>query len=294
MKTTPTIPELWQQVDTTALSGTIMIIGGVDVGKSTFARYLFRRLAVQHGRVAFLDGDPGQSTLGLPTTLTLQLCREGEADFPPKGNLWRRFVGWVSPAGHMLPMVVGAARLVEAAQQAGAQAIVWDTTGLIDPAQGGVALKWAQIELIRPAVIFAFQRERELEPLIGPLRRSGRVAVVELPPSPFVQPRDFPTRQRYRSDRFAAYFRNADLLSLRWSQWAVFPVPHFVHHQLVALEDRAGFTLGLGIVKAVDPAAREIVLLTPLRSLKGVNMLHTGDLTVDPETFQEMRLPRWM
>ena len=48
------------------------------------------------------------------------------------------FVGSTSPKGHMLPMVIGAMKLVEQARAAGADLIVVDTTGFIHGTQGQV------------------------------------------------------------------------------------------------------------------------------------------------------------
>jgi polynucleotide 5'-hydroxyl-kinase GRC3/NOL9 len=118
-----------------------MVIGAPDTGKTTFARYLFTELCRVKGQSAFLDGDPGQSTLGPPATITLGLSEPGTTGFPPNGKIWRWFIGSTTPAGHMLPLLVGAARLVKAAHSAGIQTIVYDSSGLIDPAAGGAALK---------------------------------------------------------------------------------------------------------------------------------------------------------
>jgi len=192
----------WEELDLKRLNGILMVVGASDVGKSTFARYLFRRLCKSSAGVAHLDGDPGQSTLGPPTTMTLALARDGEQTFPPCGPLWRGFVGSVSPAGHMLPVLTVAARLTGAGRKAGAQVIIYDTTGLVDPSRGGIALKLAEIDLLRPSLLVAIQRERE--PLLAPFRRSRRVQMVELPPSPAARYRERDERQANRAERFRA------------------------------------------------------------------------------------------
>jgi polynucleotide 5'-hydroxyl-kinase GRC3/NOL9 len=110
----------WEQLGLEGLNGILMVVGASDVGKSTFARCLFRRLCTSSAGVAYLDGDPRQSSLGPPATMTLALAREGEETFPPRGPVWRGFVGSVSPAGHMLPVLTVAARLIGAARKAGA------------------------------------------------------------------------------------------------------------------------------------------------------------------------------
>ena len=280
----------WEQLGLQGLSGILMVVGAADVGKSTFARYLFRRLCRSSVGVAYLDGDPGQSSLGPPTTMTLALTRQGEETFPPCGPLWRGFIGSVSPAGHMLPLLTAAARLTKTARQAGAEVIIYDTTGLVDPSRGGIALKLAKIDLLRPKVLVAIQRERELEPLLAPLRRSRRVQVVEFPPSPAARVRERDERQTNRSERFAGYFNNASSLLMNWPRFAVFPAPRFHLHRLVSLEDHDGHALALGIVREIDRISRRVRLQTPLTSLSGVDAIRLGDLVLDPETFRDQRL----
>lgn len=285
------VPPGWKQIDPAPLRGLLLVIGAPDVGKSTFARYLYRRLCAGMRDVAYLDGDPGQSTLGPPSTMTLALGVRGDDAFPPKGRRWQSFVGAVSPRGHMLPVLVGAARLARAAQEAGAETIVYDTSGLVDPAQGGTHLKLAKIDLLRPAVAFAIQRDQELEPLLLSVRCSRRLRVVDLRPSAAAQRRDLSARQAHRAAQFARYFAAARPLTVNWEGLAIAPTLHFAFNQLVALEDVGGFTLGLGIVEYADPEAKQVRLYTPLRSLDGVDTLRLGDLALDPRVFRDQAWP---
>lgn len=284
------VPPSWERITFSALSGTLLIVGAADTGKSTFARYLYRRLCEYHERVAFIDGDVGQATLGPPTTMTLVLNEPGESTFPPAGPRFRTFVGAVSPRSHMVPVLLGAHRLVQKARELGASAIIFDTTGLVDPAYGGCELKWAKVELLRPSVVFGIQRRSELEYLLLPLRLSHRVRVIELPVSQAVQRRDIPARQEHRANGFRRYFDGARTIELNWRHLAVFPVPVFTPLRLVALEDREGFTLGLGIVVTSDRVTSTVSLYTPLTSLEGVDAIRLGSITVDPHTFRDTRL----
>jgi polynucleotide 5'-hydroxyl-kinase GRC3/NOL9 len=286
------IPSAWEHIELAGLRGTLMVIGAPDVGKSTFAQYLYRHCvkAAESRCVAYLDGDPGQSTLGPPSTMTLTVGEKGDDAFPPRGPTWRSFVGAVSPRGHMLPVLVGAARLAQAAQEAGAEVVIYDTSGLVDPAQGGAALKLAKIDLLRPSTVFVIQRELELEPLLAPLRRSHRVRVVDLHLSPAIRPRDSHARQAYRASQFARYFTTVHTLTVNWEQLAIVPPPKFIYHRLAAFEDAAGFTLGLGVIQVVDFRTRQATLLTPLQSLDRVDMLRLGDLTLELQTFRDQPL----
>ena len=284
------IPPAWERITFSALGGTLLVVGAPDTGKSTFARYLYRRLCAHHERVAFVDGDVGQATLGPPTTMTLALGQPGDDRFPPAGPRFRTFVGDVSPRRHMLPTLVGAHRLVCKADQERAAAIVFDTTGLVDPAFGGGALKRAKIELLRPAAVVGIQRGSELDHLLVPLRRSRRTRVIDLPASRAARRREVPARQEHRATCFGRYFNGAHSLEIEWRRLAVFPAPTFAPHRLVALEDSAGFTLALGIVTGYDLVRGVLTLYSPLSSLADVDALRLGDLALDPRTFRESRL----
>ena len=290
------IPHSWTQLAVERLRGTILVIGAPDVGKTTLAQYLYQRLCAAARRVAYLDGDPGQSMLGPPTTMTVAVAHGGQDVFSLQERRWQSFVGAVSPRGHMLPLLVSACRLVGAAQDAGAEAIVYDTTGLVDRAQGGLALKLAKVDLLRPTAVVAIQHEQELESLLVPLRRSGRVRVIDLGPVPGVRRRDVQTRQAHRMRQFAAYFaapegvQEQHLLNVDWSRLAVLPDCGFLPGRLVAMEDVHGFVLGLGIVTQNGVQTKRVTLYTPLQSMDGVDVLRLGDVTVDPQTFRDRRL----
>ena len=283
------VPPAWEQITTSALSGVILVIGAPDTGKSTFARYLYRRLCAHHERVGFVDGDMGQATLGPPTMMTLALGQSDDT-FPPAGPRYRAFVGDVMPKGHMLPTLVGAHRLVQKAREEEAGAIVFDTTGLIDPTQGGGELKWAKVDLLQPGAVVGLQRRDELEYLLLPLRLSRRARVIDLPVSRAAKRREAPIRREHRAAQFRRYFAGARSLEVAWPRLAVFPRPAFTPHRLIALEDKEGFALALGIVTASDP--NTVVLYTPLASLDRVSAVRLGDLALDPRTFQETRIRR--
>jgi len=277
------IPAQWQALPLEGVSGVILVLGASDTGKSTFAHYLFERLSERlPGKAAFLDGDPGQSQLGPPGTLTIGFSIKSGKLGDPDPQSWRWFIGAVSPRGHMLQLVVGAARLMGAAQSVGAQVVVYDTCGLVEPGLGGLALKQAKLDLLRPELVCALQRADELEPLLIPLERRGGVQVLRLRPSAAVVTRDQVTRRRFREAQYSRYFSAARELSLDWTHLSVIPVPGFSLGRLVALEDKQGFTLALGVVSEISRASHKLTLLSPLLDRKEVRALHLGDIRLDP------------
>jgi len=284
------VPEAWATLDLEGRTGVLMIVGSTDTGKTTFARYLYERLGEVVNQAAFLDGDPGQSQLGPPCTMTLTLGKPGPDSLLPAGGTWRKFTESITPSGHMLPTLSAASRLAAKGREAGSAVIVYDTSGLVDPQQGGLALKYAKFEVLRPSMIFAIQRENELAPLLQPIQRSDRSEVVVLRPAGAVKSRDTDQRQRHRTHQFKEYFCNAVPIWVKWSEYGIYPASRFALQRLVAMEDKEGFTVALGIILEVNRSSRMISLFVPPVDLSLVKVLHLGDVLVDPGTFQDRRM----
>jgi polynucleotide 5'-hydroxyl-kinase GRC3/NOL9 len=284
------IPQAWENLRFSGMKGVILVVGAADTGKTTFARYLYRRLCVHRECVAFVDGDMGQATLGPPTTMTLALRRPNCDSFPPAGPRFRAFIGDISPTRHLLQTVVAAHKLVEKARDEGAEAIVFDTTGLVTSSQGGGALKRALVDLLGPEVVVAIQRGTELEHLLVPLRQGHRPRVINRSVVGAVQRRGIAARRKHRAEQFRRAFRKAGTLEVSWLSVPVIPFPLFTQHRLVALEDEDGFVLALGIVTGLERDRQVVELHTPLTSLAQVYALRVGDLAVDPQTFRDTRL----
>ncbi len=276
----------WQKIDLTGLSGTFMVIGAPDTGKSTFCRYLFARLRANAVPTAYLDGDLGQSGLGPPATLTVAFSAQGERTAQPDRFVYRYFVGNTSPQGQMLHLLAGAARLRNMALQSGVTCVVYDTCGFVDPLRGPY-LRLAEIDLLRPSRLFAIQRNQEIEHLLMPLRRSRRVEIVELAPSPAVSIRSPAHRRGRRAARFKDHFQNARSLAFDLSTKAVLPFAAFDRHRLVGLEDGRGLLMGLGIIESWEKKKNRLNLLTPLQNVDAVDCLRLGTVQIDPVTFQD-------
>ena len=275
------IPQEWQSFDPASLKGTVMVIGKSDTGKTTLARYLYHQLCRQHDKVGFLDCDVGQSTLGLPTTMTLALSTTAEEAFS-------YFIGSTSPRGHMLPTVIGARKLQVKAQEMGADAIVVDTTGLVDRVAGGGALKHWKIELLQPSALVSLARGPELEHILWPWRRDRRVRVHELRVCEHVQARDRETRIRYREERLRNYFRKAGLLKVPIMSIVVFDIEEMSRGRVLAFQDEGGFALALGVAQEYERSVQALTVRTPLTSMEGVSSIRFSTLRLDPATGREL------
>lgn len=128
-------------------NGSVVLIGGVDSGKTTLAQALHRLVG---GEV--LDADLGQSTIGSPTVITLGTYDGGMRD--------GYFVGDTTPRGHLVLALCGVLRMARRARRP----LVVDTDGFI-AGNAGRAYKLALIEALDPDLVVFLPKGTELEPL---------------------------------------------------------------------------------------------------------------------------------
>jgi polynucleotide 5'-hydroxyl-kinase GRC3/NOL9 len=234
-------------------SSVVMLVGGLDTGKTTLGRAIALAGLEAGRRVAYLDADVGQKAVGPPTAVTLRLM-DAPADIETLDRVdGLYFVGATSPQGQLLPLVVGAGRLQGRAFDEDSELIVVDTSGLVSGVYGQL-LKYHKIELLQPDIVVGLQRGEELEPLLGIVQRFFSSEVVVLPVHPGAVPTSVEERARNREGRLRAYF--AEPLQ----RWRVKPTvfmptlpalfePRLLDRLLVGLVDGAGEYTGLGYLE---------------------------------------------
>jgi polynucleotide 5'-kinase involved in rRNA processing len=262
----------------------VMMIGALDSGKSTLGRSI-ALAALERGRVsAFLDADLGQKSVGPPTAVTLRMLRT-PADAEPDAMAQQDalyFVGSTSPQGQLLPLVVGAGRLLAKAMDEGADLIVVDTSGLVSGVYGQL-LKYHKIELLQPDFVIGLQRGEELDPLLGIVQRFFDPEVVALPVAPEVRSVSVEERARNREAAFARYF-GGQLQRWRVKPTVFMPALPALFEQslldriLVGLSDGAGSYIGLGYLEW-SAAEGVLRLLSPVA--EGPKALKLGSVRLE-------------
>lgn len=243
-------------------SSVVMLVGGLDTGKTTLGRTI-ARAALDGGRtVGYLDADVGQKSVGPPAAVTLRMLK-GLGDLE---NLDRvdglYFVGATSPQGQLLPLVVGAGTLLQRAQAGGADLVIVDTSGLVSGVYGQI-LKYHKIELLRPDTVIGLQRGEELEPVLGIVQRFFGAEVVVLPVHPGAVSTSVEERARNREARLRRYF-SEPLQRWRVKPTVFMPTLPALFEQdqldrlLVGLADGAGAYIGLGYLEYSEGVLRLI------------------------------------
>src|SRR6266480_4527870 len=114
----------------------VLFLGGLDAGKSTLARAT-AAFALRIGRrVAYIDADVAQKTVGPPATVGMKHIREPDDLIPERMSEADAlgFVGSISPQDHLVPLVGALGRLRDRARNEGAELLIVDRRrGLRDP-----------------------------------------------------------------------------------------------------------------------------------------------------------------
>ncbi len=279
------IPSEWEAV-LRALrdrgSGMVYVVGAADRGKTTFCRWLTSRLA-NVALTGFLDCDIGQSTLGPPATVGLALYQDS---FDCPRATFLRFVGAVTPSGHMVQELVGALRLKERARDEGASFLVVDSPGwVVEPAAQEFHVR--MIDLLQPDLVVGFERGPELEGILVNFRRHPRIQIIECTAPPQVVERKRDWRRLYRFQKFSEYFANAIPHARFLSGLGVHGrMPESFREEswkdlLIALCDAEMMVVTLGLVDRLDLVSGTLAFRAPPHDAHRVATVHVGSLQVD-------------
>jgi polynucleotide 5'-hydroxyl-kinase GRC3/NOL9 len=237
--------QLWEEVSERLSrgKGTVVIIGATDSGKSTLARYLIGRILRKGLKVSLVDSDVGQSSLGLPGTISMKTFRS-----PASLRTFRfekmSFIGTANPA-KMIPFIIEITAMMVKDCRKEADRVILDTSGLIG-GELGMALQIGTIRAAGARDVVALQRGCELEDILKGIH-SARVHRLSVPD--MADRRTRTDRALYRRIKLSLYFEGEDLRS------------HFVG------KDRAAFIYG---GRPLNPGDR----LFPEGVLLGLNRDH--------------------
>jgi polynucleotide 5'-hydroxyl-kinase GRC3/NOL9 len=271
---------------------TVVLVGGLDTGKSSLSRSLLSAGAEAGRTTAFLDADVGQKTVGPPATITLKMIRS-PADLDPE-RMWMAdamsFVGSTSAQGHLLQVLAGVTRLHRRAKGEGADLVIVDTSGLVSGITGQL-LKYHKVEMLEPDLVVGLQRGEELLPLLGVIQRFFATQVVPLAVHPDVVATTVDQRADNRERAMRAYF-SGELHRFRVKPTVFMPAlpPLFdlsnLHRMLVGLSDGAGDQPGLGYLEHT-PDDGVLRLISPVAA--GPKALRLGSIRLD-ESFRAKRV----
>jgi polynucleotide 5'-hydroxyl-kinase GRC3/NOL9 len=241
----------------------VVILGGVDCGKSSLCTYLLNKLIDGKSKVAILDGDLGQSDIGPSATVGYGLTSRC---MPELYNLKLKnafFVGVTSPITAMSKTIEGLTNIETEVLQGQADFVLVNTDGFVS---GEVAVKYKTdlIKALRPDVIIAIQTQDELAPLIASLQ----TFVFTVEPSFALKQRPPEKRKIIREMTYSRYLKNAKLQCYPKSQMIIEPRNAIPNKQepekgiLLGIYGRGNKFLGIGVLREVNNLRKTLKVQT--------------------------------
>lgn len=266
----------------------IMILGGVDTGKSTFIRFLAGDILRRGKTVALVNTDVGQSDIGPPTTMGVAIPNSPFAAYEDLKTENLYFVGTNSPAGNCIICLVGVHRMIECAKSRKPDAIIVNTTGWIYGSEA-CDYKIAKINMLNPDLIIAFQPEKELSTIVKPFKMTARPYLCFLPVSSQVRQKTPEERRRLRVEKYKRYFNNSSLHLVSWRNIAILGANNedFRHRELsgrlVGLFDRNNECRGIGILRSIELEETRLLIQAHSEAMKELTQVHIGYSSIEED-----------
>jgi polynucleotide 5'-hydroxyl-kinase GRC3/NOL9 len=261
-------------------TGSTVLIGAINSGKSTLTQYLLRCFIENHTTIALVDTDIGQSSLGIPGTITMKVFKNPN-DIEAFHAEKTFFIGSLNPAQKIPIMIEGTKALVKKAQKKSDRILV-DTTGLIH-GETGVTLKIGKINAVKSEQIITLEKDTELEHILAMVHD---ITVYRLKASRSVKDRNRAMRIRYRQKKFNEYFHERRIHKIFLNDIAFYydgkslspKESDFKEGTVIGLNTNKD-TKALGILLEFDN--RSITLKSPIGSLRGINRIVLGEITLN-------------
>jgi polynucleotide 5'-hydroxyl-kinase GRC3/NOL9 len=212
-----TIPSKWGDITKGILSlenpVTVMVVGGVDSGKTSFCTFLANEAVTKKLRVGIIDADLGQSDVGPPSTVGFSFVTEPVKDLFDVDAQDAVFVGSTSPSGSINKVIEGLIQLKERVMDIGVDFLVINTDGWVE-GEEAAAYKARLIDRISPSIVVGLQSENELTLILNALHGVKSV-VIDSPQ--LIQQRSREKRKILRELSYKKYLKSSKMQSLSFS-----------------------------------------------------------------------------
>lgn len=265
----------------------ILIIGDVDSGKTSLATLLVNYLVKSRNRVALIDADVGQKSVGPPGTIGLGITEQEVYSITTIPLYDAFFIGSNSPASIIYRSISGVNLLARKAEKI-SNHIVVDTTGWTTEPEGR-ELKFFKALLLEPDLVILVGSSSQLAQIE---RSLGSLFKVQRVPKPqVVLGRDKQDRREYRKYVYAKHFTGASVRTtsfekIRTMYSFFFSGSELQPNELTKLQSLLNVEIfyaeksddHIGILVASQPAPQSLELLKGLFSVRHIRMLSGYEL----------------
>ncbi|WP_456416556.1 Clp1/GlmU family protein [Methanocaldococcus sp.] len=187
----------------------ILILGGLDSGKTTLTTFLSNELLNLNYSVAIIDCDIGQKSILPPATISLAFPETNFKNLYEIKPYKSYFVGSTTPIQFFGEMIVGTKLLCDYAEDK-ADVVIVDTTGLISGS--GAELKRMKIEMIKPDIIIGLQKRNELKSILKPFEDKIKIFYLKV----YENAKSFSREERkeIRVEKWKEYFKTSKIYNI--------------------------------------------------------------------------------
>ncbi len=307
------IPESWRRAfdRILAVQGyvSVMVMGGVDSGKTSFCIYLANIAVNEERRVAIIDGDVGQSEIGPPTTVSIARISKPIIDLFSLKAESMRFVGVTSPSKAPDKALDALKRLRDKSLEMNVNMLIINTDGWIN-GEGALEYRVETANIFSPDIIVAIQDGEELKHILDRIRDG---MIIQVKPPRTVKRRSRDVRRALRELSYRKYLKDAKIqcYPLGWMRIEGLPPDKYdlirrlrekakmgrtetedlssfgeaysklkeMENMLVGLQDENEEFIGIGILCNIDPSRHIIRVYTPVK--RRVHSIMVGQIKLD-------------
>jgi polynucleotide 5'-hydroxyl-kinase GRC3/NOL9 len=270
-----TVPPSWNKAADIALKlqkkpATIMVIGGVDTGKTGFCTYLTNKLVSQNCRVAVLDEDVGQSDIGPPCTVAYTYVSGLITDLFNLREQNAVFVGSTSPGEAKNKIIEAATSLkAEILSRRTTDFVVVNTDGWV-LSEEAIQFKAQLAKVLEVDTVFCLQSKNVMHPSNTTCRdvfTELRLEIVEAATT--IRERTREKRRTLRELSYAKYLKNAKIrifstryLTIEDDNASI--LNRKAENLIVGIYCSRRKFLGIGIINKVDYIQKSLKISTPV------------------------------
>jgi polynucleotide 5'-hydroxyl-kinase GRC3/NOL9 len=209
-----TIPFSWREASEKILSREmptfVVVIGGIDSGKTSFCTFLANMALRNKLKVAVLDGDLGQSDIGPPGTVGYSFLNTYIKDLFDVEADRICFIGVTSPSEAVANVVETLVQLKNEISQLNMDFLLMNTDGWIE-GEDAALYKLSLVKKLSPNIVVGLQQNNELTALFESFEAKERY-LLEAPSSIYKRNRE--KRRILRELSYKKYMKEARVCSL--------------------------------------------------------------------------------
>lgn len=203
--------------------GLIVILGGMDSGKTTVTTMLANKASLMNMKVGVIDADPGQNDIGPPASISCSILLGSRITHLSQLSPIRQvFLGYTSLEGNWQRAVEAIRKLVDYLRNAEkADVILVNTDGWVD-GEEAVKYKLTLVKALEPTHVIVMRKGGEVDEII---KGASGLNVIVLNAPPILRVRNRSDRKVHRDMGYGRYLSPSRDVTFNMSEVPIVNMP---------------------------------------------------------------------